>query len=113
LQNQTDNYFLTLPEPSQSALLYLRQFFMNEMGLTEAWKFNTPFYYYKNKWFCYLIYIKKKDETYISFVLGNKIEFPNLVSEGRKKMKIYKINPNENINTLELKEIVSLLKNFY
>ena len=86
---------------------------MNEMGLTEAWKFNTPFYYYKNKWFCYLIYIKKKDETYISFVLGNKIESPNLLSEGRKQMKIYKINPNENINILELKEIVSSLKNFY
>jgi hypothetical protein len=113
LQNQTDNYFLTLPEPSQSALLYLRQFFINEMGLTEAWKFNTPFYYYKNKWFCYLIYIKKKDETYISFVLGNKIEFPDLVSEGRKQMKIYKINPNENIKKSELKKIVALLKKFY
>ena len=113
MQSITDNYFLTLPEPSQSALLYLRQFFIDEIGLTEVWKFNTPFYYYKNKWFCYLIYIKKKDETYISFVLGNKIEFPNLVSEGRKQMKIYRINPNENINNSELKEIVALLKKFY
>lgn len=113
MQSHTDNYFLTLPEPSQSALLYLRQFFIDEMGLTEAWKFNTPFYYYKNKWFCYLIYIKKKDETYISFVLGNKIEFPDLVSEGRKQMKIYKINPNENIKKSELKKIVALLKKFY
>ncbi len=113
MQSITDNYFLTLPEPSQSALLYLRQFFMYEMGLTEAWKFNTPFYYYKNKWFCYLIYIKKKDEAYISFVLGNKIEFPNLLSEGRKQMKIYRINANENIDNSELKEIVALLKKFY
>jgi len=113
LESHADNYFITLPEPSQSALLYLRQFFMDEMGLTEAWKFNTPFYYYKNKWFCYLIYIEKKDETYISFVLGNKIEFANLVSEGRKQMKIYRINPNENINKSDLKEIVALLKKFY
>ena len=113
MQSETDNYFLTLTEPSQSALLFLRQFFMVEMGLTEAWKFNTPFYYYKNKWFCYLIYIKKKDETYISFVKGNKIEFPNLLSEGRKQMKIYKINPSENINKSELNEIVTQLKKFY
>jgi hypothetical protein len=113
LQSHPDNYFLTISEPSQSALLYLRQFFINETGLTEAWKFNTPFYYYKNKWFCYLIYNPKKDETYISFVLGNKIEYPNLVSEGRKQMKIYKINPKENINEADLKKIIHLLKKFY
>lgn len=60
-----------------------------------------------------LLFNLYKEETYISFVLGNKIESPNLLSEGRKQMKIYKINPNENINILELKEIVSSLKNFY
>lgn len=113
MQSDTDNYFLTLPEPSQSALLYLRHFFIHTMGLTENWKFNTPFYYYKNKWFCYLSYSKKKDETYIGFVKGNKIEFRNLVSEGRKQIKVYHINPSENINEKDLKKIVSLLKEFY
>ena len=113
MQSHPENYLLTLPEPSQSALLYLRQFFINEMGFTESWKFNTPFYYYNKKWFCYLIYIKKSDKIYISFVLGNKIEFPNLVSEGRKQMKIYKINPKETIKKSNLKKIVVLLKKFY
>lgn len=113
MQSLTDNYFLTVPEPSQSALLYLRQFFINEMGLTETWKFNTPFYYYKNKWFCYLSYNKKKDDTYIGFVWGIKIDYPNLVSEGRKQIKIYKINPTENIKEKDLRKIVQLLKEFY
>ncbi len=113
MQSLTDNYFLTLPEPSQSALLYLRSFLIEEMQLSETWKFNTPFYYYKNKWFCYLSYSKKKDETYIGFVQGYKIEFPNLVSEGRKQIKIYKINPHKNINQKDLKKIIALLKKLY
>ena len=54
--NQLDNFFLRLEKPYQSTLLYLRQFFMNEMGLQESWKFNTPFYYYKGKWFGYISY---------------------------------------------------------
>ena len=32
---------------------------------------------------------------------------------GRKQIKIYKINPNENINETDLKKIVQLLKKLY
>ena len=44
---------------------------------------------------------------------GYKIEFPNLVNEGRKQIKIYKINPTENINQKELIAIIEFLKVFY
>jgi len=88
-----DSFFLKIPEPQQSCLLFLRQFFINELKLDEAWKFNTPFYYFKGKWFCYLSYsAKRKHEIYIGFVKGHLIEFPNLVSEGRKQIKVYRIN---------------------
>jgi hypothetical protein len=114
MEQSLDNFFLKIPEPQQSALLFLRHFFTNEMGLQENWKFNTPFYYYKSKWFCYLSYnAKRNHEIYIGFVKGNKIEFPNLESEGRKQIKVYRINVNEDINADALSRIVTLLKDLY
>jgi hypothetical protein len=109
-----DQFFLKVPEPQQSTLLYIRQFLINEIGLEEHWKFNTPFYYYKSKWFCYISYsAKRKHEIYIGFVRGHQIEFPNLVSEGRKQIKILRINPKEDIDINALKQITIHLKKLY
>ena len=108
-----DNFFLTLLEPEQSALLFLHQFLVEEMQLQTDRKFNTPFYYFQEKWFGYLNYDPKKRDIYISFVKGNEVMHPKLVSEGRKKMKIYRIVPEKDINTKELREIVVLLKKAY
>lgn len=114
MEQSLDNFFLKIPEPQQSTLLFLRQFFMNEMALQETWKFNTPFYYYKGKWFCYLSYsAKRKHEIYIGFVRGHQVEYPNLVSEGRKQIKVYRINPEKDIDIKALKKISALLKNCY
>jgi len=83
------------------------------MGLQESWKFNTPFYYYNNKWFCYISYNKKKKEIYIGFVRGYLIQHPSLVSGNRKQIKVYYINPEKDINAKELKTIVALQKKTY
>ena len=113
MQSFLDTYFLSLPEPTQSALLYLRHFFIHEMGLTEHWKFKTPFYFYNNKWFCYLSVNKKSKIPYIGFIKGHEINYKNLESDGRKQIKIYKIYPNQNINEKDLRTIINLLKKFY
>lgn len=104
------NYFLTLPEPEQSALLFIRQFFIEQMQLQEQWKFNTPFYYYQNKWFCYISYNKKNKEIYIGFVRGFMISHPALVSGNRKQIKVYYINANDDINIEEITHLVELQK---
>lgn len=113
MEDQIDNYFLTLPEPEQSALLFLHQFLMNDIGLQFKRKFNTPFYYYNGKWFCFVSYDGKKRDIYISFVKGNQVTHPKLLSEGRKQMKIYKILPKKNINVNELIKISNALKKCY
>jgi hypothetical protein len=113
LEEIIDNYYLTLPEPEQSALLFLRNYLINEIGLQEKRKFNTPFYYYNGKWFCFIDYNPKKRSTHISFVKGNQVVHPKLLSEGRKQMKIYKILPEKNINTKELARICEELKKEY
>jgi len=113
LEEQIDNYFLTLPEPEQAVLLFLHKFLMNEMELQSKRKFNTPFYYYKGKWFCFLDYNKQKRSIHISFVKGNQFSHPKLLAEGRKQMKIYKIPPEKDINVKELNAICNELKKFY
>lgn len=113
MEHHLDNYFLSLPEPEQSALLFLRHFFIYEMNLEENWKFNTPFYYYNNKWFCYLSYGKKKKDIYIGFVKGYKVSHPKLISGGRKQIKVYNITPNKDINVKELEKICKMLQAVY
>lgn len=84
------------------------------MGLEEKQKNNTPFYYYKGKWFGFLSYNKDKDhEIYISFTKGFCVEHSSLASEGRKQAKIYRIDPNQDINVEELQEITKSLKAHY
>ena len=114
MEQSLDNFFLKIPEPQQSALLFLRQFFLEGMKLQEAWKFNTPFYYYEGKWFCYISYsAKRRHEIYIGFVKGYLIDHPDIVSENRKQIKIYRINPEKDIDIKALKKITNSLKNFY
>ena len=114
MDKHLDNFFLTVPEPQQSALLYLRHFFIEEMGLQENWKFNTPFYYYGGKWFCYLSYSEKRHhEIYIGFVKGYLVNHKKLLSEGRKQIKVYRIDATNDINAVELTKITKLLKAQY
>lgn len=113
MEDQIDNYFLSLPEPEQSALLFLHDFLMKDTNLQFKRKFNTPFYYYNGKWFCFISYDGKKRDIYISFVKGNQVTHPKLHSEGRKQMKIYKIFPEKNINIKELRKICDELKKHY
>lgn len=108
------DFFLDIPEPQRSEFLFLRRFFMEDAGLEEAWKFNTPFYYFRGKWFAFISYNAKKDhELYISFVRGNRIVHPLLLSEGRKQQRIYRIAPGEDMDMAALTHITNLLKACY
>lgn len=113
METTAEDFFLSMPEPERSAFLFIRQFFKDDMNLPESVKFNTPFYYYKSKWFCYLSYDRKKKDMYIGFVKGFKVSHPKLLSEGRKQVKIYKIFPEKDINVKELQSICKMLKAVY
>ena len=109
MQESVDHYFNSLEEPERSCLLYLRKLLLDFSDkITEQRKFNTPFYYYTKKWLCFISYNPKIKEIYISFVNGYKINHPDLLSEGRKKMKIYRINASEDIDVESLNTILKL-----
>ena len=112
MSSSIDNFFITLPEPYQSVLFFLQKLLLDQ-DLTEERKWNTPFYYYKKKWFAFVSYNPKNHEIYISFVKGFKINHSKLLSEGRKQQKIYRIDPFSDVNAKELTEIIELLKKEY
>jgi len=106
--NYIDNYFFNLPEPEQSCLLFVRDFILDySKDISEEWKFNTPFYYYKGKWLCYISYNKKNKSIYIGFVKGYLMKHAKLVSEGRKQIKVYHLDAN---NDIDLKSLRSIMK---
>jgi len=101
-----DDYFLSLPEPEQSCLLFLRQFILDfNKGISEHWHYNTPFYYYQGKWMCYISYQSKKRILYLAFVHGNQLKHKKLLSEGRKQVKVFYLDAAKDVNIRTLKAI--------
>jgi hypothetical protein len=104
-----DNYFLQKEEPVRSCLQFLREYILTfDPGISEAWRYGMPFYFYKGKRFCYLWVHKKYEQPYIGIVDGNKIDHPDLIVEKRARMKILLIDPGKNI---PLRKMALILRN--
>lgn len=104
-----DSYFLSKPEPQQSCLLFLRHYILSfNKNFSEHYKFKIPFYYFNNKWCCYLSISKKTQQIYIGFIQGYQLQHPKLVSEGRKQIKVFYIDPEKDIDIKSLKQIFNL-----
>ena len=98
------NYYLNKEEPNKSCLLALRSIILNkDVHITETQKWGMPCFCYKNKMFCYLWIDKKTNKPYILMVEGKHLDHPELEEGNRSRMKIFRINPNEDlpINTIE------------
>ena len=111
-----DNFYLKQQEPNQSCLLSLRQIILNQdEAITETTKYGMPCFCYKGKMFCYLWTDKKTNEPYILMVEGKHLNHPELETGDRSRMKIFRVNPNEDIPkaTIEiiLNEALDLYKN--
>ncbi|MFA9191076.1 DUF1801 domain-containing protein [Flavobacterium sp. FZUC8N2.13] len=103
-----ENYYLNKTEPNQSCLLALRSIILNQdKDITETQKWGMPCFCYKKKIFCYLWIDKKTNEPYILMVEGKLLDFPELEEGDRKKMKVLRVNPNQD---LPLKTIETILQ---
>jgi hypothetical protein len=109
-----DRFYLEKEEPVKSCLLALKEIIINlDENISTAWKYKVPFFCYKGKMFCYLWIDRKTKEPYIGVVEGNRIEHPSLEQGNRKRMKILRVNSNEDfpVETIEL--ILNHALNFY
>ena len=110
------NYYLNKEEPNRSCLLALREIILNQdTHVTETRKWGMPCFCYKKKMFCYLWTDKKTDEPYILMVEGKYLDYPELEEGERSRMKIFRVNPNQDlpIKTIEniLQKALDLYKN--
>ena len=115
-QEQLHNYYLGKDEPNKSCLLALRNIILaQDVNVTETLKYGMPCFCYKKKMFCYLWVDKKTDEPYLLMVEGKFLEHPELESGKRSRMKIFRVNPKEDlvVDTIRLllKEALDLYRN--
>ena len=109
-----DNYYLKQEEPYKSCLLALKDIILGlDTDITPEWKYGLPFFYYKKKMFCYFWKDKKTQEPYIGVVKGSEIEHPLLEAGDRKKMKIFRVNPNQDIDVKSVQEILCKAMTLY
>ncbi len=105
--NNLDNFYLNKEEPNRSCLLALRKIILDlNCDITETKKYGMPCFCYKNKMLCYLWTDKHTEEPYILFVDGNLLDYPQLEKGTRSRMKILRIDSNQD---LPLKTIHTLL----
>lgn len=109
MSEHLQNYYLQKEEPNKSCLLALRSIILNQdTNVTETQKYGMPCFCYKKKMFCYLWTDKKTDEPYLLMVEGNLLNHPELKEGDRKRMKIFSVNPNQD---LPIKTIEGILQN--
>ena len=72
-----------------------------------------PFFCYKGKMLCYFWVDKKTKEPYIGVVKGKYIEHQLLESGNRSHIKIFRINPNKDIDIKNIKLILNKALSLY
>ena len=92
------SYYLGLDEPQKSCLLALRSIILKQdKDVSEIVKYGMPCFCYKKKMFCYLWTEKKTGTPYILMVEGKHLNHPELKQEKLSRMKIFLINPMEDL----------------
>ena len=96
--NPIQEYFFRIDEPARSVLLFLRKKILESDELiTETLSFGLPFLKYKKKMLCYFYYSKQHQKHYLSFYHGDRVDYTELLSEGRKKFKILLLDMDEDL----------------
>lgn len=111
---ESNDYFLRYDEPVRSLFLFLRTLILaKDPDISEAVKYQMPFFCYKGKIFCYLWLHKKFMKPYIGFMEGNKIDHPDLLSEKRSRVSILLLDPDEDVPVEKIDDILSMLLALY
>ena len=108
------NYYLNKKEPNKSCLLALRSIILNkDTNITETQKWGMPCFCYKKKMFCYLWTDKKTDQPYMLMVEGKYLDHPELEKGERSRMKIFRVNPNQDLPVKTIEDIIQKALDLY
>jgi hypothetical protein len=105
---ELENFYLKYKEPVRSCFLTLKEIILKQDSLLSSeWKYGMPFFYYSGKMFCYLWFHKKYKQPYIGIVEGYRLNHSELMAENRSRIKIFLINPEEDIPIKKIQEILN------
>lgn len=103
----TDEFYQKQPEPNKSCFIALRNLITaHNDHLSETVKYGMPCFTYNNKAFCYLWTDKLTHEPYILMVDGKLLKHSSLEQGDRARMKILRINPNEDLPLNIINEVL-------
>ncbi|WP_298553435.1 DUF1801 domain-containing protein [uncultured Algibacter sp.] len=109
-----NNFYFNKSEPNKSCLLTLRDIILKQdKNITETTKYGMPCFCFKKKMFCYLWVDKKTEEPYMLFVEGEHLNHPELEIGTRKRMKIFRVNPNRDIPIKTVKSLLNSALDLY
>ena len=112
--NALDNFYLEKDEPIQSCLLALRSIILNyNPDFEPLWRYRLPCFMYQNQIFCYLWVDRKTQFPYIAVGKGVQIEHPDLVQGNRTFVKLFYVNPEEDIPIETIHKIFDLAMKLY
>lgn len=111
---EIDLYYFQQDEPNQGCLLALRNIILEQSEkITESKKWGIPCFSFHNKMLCFLSINKKTQQPYLLMVKGTQLTHPELEQGNRSKMKIFTVNPNEDIPVITIEDILKEAITFY
>lgn len=92
------NFYFNQEEPNQSCFLAMRDLILKvDNEVEETVKYGSPCFLYRGRAFCYLWKDKRTNEPYFLLVEGKRLVHPALEAGDRKRMKILRVDPNEDL----------------
>ncbi len=102
----SEDFYLAKPEPVRGCLLALRDVILEMESVSETVKYGMPCFCKGKKAFVYLWTDKKSGAPYLLFVEGRQMDHPMLEQGDRARMKILRIDPNEDLPLEVLRDLL-------
>jgi len=109
-----DLYYEKQNENNKSCLLALRELILlQDDAIHESLKWSIPCFSYYNRMFCFLNIEKKTNKPYFLFVEGQLLKHHALELGSRKRMKILRVDPNQDIPVETIQSILEEALDLY
>ncbi len=108
-----EEFYFSKEEPLKSTLIFLRDHLLKDDNMEEQLKWSLPFFSYQGKSFCYFWIDKKSGFPYIGMVRGSELTHPILEQGDRKKMKILRLDPNQDLPLSIIDDVLTEAKALY